>query len=102
MTSVFEALSDPTRRKILARLRIAGTRSVNEIAEELPMTRQAATKHLNLLRQAGLLRVRWEGRRRLHELEASPLKEVDEWLAPYSAFWDETLARLEEHLEDNP
>ena len=66
------------------------------------MTRQAATKHLNLLRRAGLVRVRWEGRHRLHELEVSPLKKVDEWLAPYSAFWDDTLARLEQHPEENP
>lgn len=102
MTSVFEALSDPTRRRILARLRLGGHLSVNEIAADLPMTRQAVTKHLDLLREAGLVRVRWEGRRRLHELDPAPLKEVDDWLAPYSAFWDDTLAQLERHLEDNP
>lgn len=102
MTSVFEAVSDPTRRKILARLRLGGALSVNEIANGLPMTRQAATKHLNLLCESGLVRIRWEGRRRLHELDPSPLKEVDEWLAPYAAFWEEALAQLEHHLEDNP
>ena len=102
MITVFEAVADSTRRKILARLRLSGALSVNEIADELPMTRQAVTKHLNVLCQAGLLRTRREGRRRLHELDPDPLKEVDEWLAPYSAFWDETLAQLEQHLEENP
>lgn len=102
MRSVFEAVSDPTRREILARLRLSGALSVNEIADGLPMTRQAATKHLNLLCEAGLVRIRWQGRRRLHELDPNPLKEVDEWLAPYAAFWDTALARLEQHLEGNP
>ncbi len=101
-TTVFEAVSDPTRRSILARLRLGGSLSVNEVASELPMTRQGVTKHLDLLREAGLVRVRWEGRQRLHELDPDPLKELDEWLAPYSAFWDDTLARLERHLEENP
>ena len=102
MPTVFDAVSDPTRRSILARLRLGGALSVNEVADGLPMTRQATTKHLDLLCEAGLVRVRWEGRRRLHELEATPLKEIEDWLAPYSAFWDDTLARLERHLEDNP
>ena len=74
MTTVFEALSDPTRREILRRLRLGGALSVNEVTSELPMTRQAATKHLDLLCDAGLIRVRWEGRRRLHELDPNPLK----------------------------
>ncbi len=102
MPSVFEAVSDSTRRGILARLRLGGPLSVNEVADDLPMTRQAVTKHLDLLHDAGLVRIRWQGRQRLHELDPDPLKELDEWLAPYSAFWDETLARLERHLEENP
>ncbi len=101
-TTVFEAISDPTRRSILARLRRGGALSVNEVADQLPMTRQGVTKHLDLLRDAGLIHVRREGRQRLHELDPTPLKELDDWLAPYSAFWDDTLARLERHLEENP
>jgi len=102
MPTVFEAVSDPTRRQILERLRDAGPLSLSEIAEPLPMTRQAVTKHLNLLCDAGLVKVRWAGRVRLHALDPGPLKEVDAWLEPYSAFWDEALARLERHLEESP
>jgi DNA-binding transcriptional ArsR family regulator len=102
MLNVFEALADPTRRAILAQLRDDGALSLSEVAEGLPMTRQAVTKHLDLLRDTGLVRVRRRGRERLHELDPQPLREVDEWLAPYSAFWDESLARLERHLEGNP
>jgi DNA-binding transcriptional ArsR family regulator len=102
MSSVFEALSDPTRREILSRLRLRGALSVSEASDRLPMTRQAVTKHLDLLRDSGLVRVRWQGRQRLHELDPGPLREVERWLAPYSAFWDESLARLERHLEENP
>ena len=102
MTTVFDALSDKTRRGILSRLRLAGPQSVSDLTADLPMTRQAVTKHLDLLHEAGLIHIRWEGRVRLHELDGRPLKEVEDWLAPYSAFWDETLERLEKHLEDNP
>jgi DNA-binding transcriptional ArsR family regulator len=102
MPTAFDALADPTRRRILGQLRTKGALSVKEIAQRLPMTRQAVTKHLDLLRDVGLVHIRWSGRHRLHELDPRPLREVDEWLAPYSAFWDESLARLERHLEDNP
>lgn len=102
MPSVFEAVADPTRRGILARLRSGEPLSVSEISARLPITRQAVTKHLDVLRDAGLVRVRWEGRQRLHELDARPLQQVDEWLEPYAAFWDDALERLERHLKENP
>lgn len=102
MVTVFEAVSDSTRREILERLRGSGPLSVSEIAAPLPMSRQAVTKHLNLLCDAGLVRVRWAGRVRLHLLDPEPLREVEAWLEPYSAFWDDALARLERHLEDHP
>lgn len=102
MTTVFEAVSDPTRRTILEQLKDSRALSLSEIAATLPMTRQAVTKHLNLLRDAGLIRVQWAGRVRLHELDPMPLRQVDEWLAPYSAFWDRTLGQLEQHLKENP
>jgi DNA-binding transcriptional ArsR family regulator len=98
----FEALADPTRRALLDRLRDGRQRSLGELASGLPMTRQAATKHLDALRRAGLVRITRRGRQRLHELESAPLREVAEWLAPYAAAWDERLARLERHLEDHP
>lgn len=100
MNDIFEALADPTRRAILDRLRVDGPLSVSQVAEPLDMTRQGATKHLDVLARTGLLRVRWAGRQRLHELKPEPLTEIQAWLAPYEAEWDRRLARLERHLSD--
>lgn len=99
MSSVYEALADPTRRRILDRLRHDGPLSVTEVAEPLTMTRQGATKHLDVLAECGLIRVRREGRHRMHELDPRPLREVEDWLAPYAAEWERRLERLERHLE---
>jgi DNA-binding transcriptional ArsR family regulator len=98
--TVFEALGDPTRRSILERLRTSGPLSVTDLAAPLPMTRQAVTKHLDILQSIRLVRVRRRGRERLHELDPLPLKEVEEWLAPYAAEWDRRLARLRTHLSE--
>ena len=62
------------------------------------MTRQAVTKHLTILRNSGLIRVRRSGRERLHELDPAPLREVDDWLRPYAEAWDDRLAALRRHL----
>lgn len=97
--TVFEALADPTRRKILNRLRTAGPLSVNELARPFSMSRQAVTKHLDALEESGLVRSRREGRQRVHELNLRPLKAVDAWLAPYVAEWDRRLGRLKRHLD---
>jgi len=102
MANVFEAVSDSTRREILERLKSSGPLSLSEIAAPLPMTRQAVTKHLNLLRDAGLVKVWWAGRVRLHQLDPLPPRQVDEWLAPYSAFWSQALEQLDQHLKENP
>ncbi len=105
MSAVFEALADPTRRVLLDRMRSASPvgLSIAVLGHGLPMTRQAVTKHLDALRDAGLVRVRRQGRERVHELDARPLVAVDDWLAPYVAFWDERLAALRHHLgEDEP
>ena len=99
MDRVFPALADPTRRVLLDRLRAAGALSLAELSAELPMSRQAVTKHLEVLRVAGLVRVRREGRERLHELVPQPLRSVDDWLAPYAAEWDRRLARLRAQLD---
>lgn len=99
MTDLFAAISDPTRRRILERLRQDGALSVTELADPLPISRQAVTKHLDLLERSGLIEHEWRGRRRVHLLKAEPLREIDDWLAPYAAAWDERLARLEEYLE---
>ena len=98
MDSVFVAVADPTRRVLLERLRHSGAASIQALGEGLPMTRQAVTKHLDVLREAGLVRVRRDGRERLHELEPLPLQAVDEWLRPYAEAWDDRLAALRRHL----
>jgi DNA-binding transcriptional ArsR family regulator len=97
--TVFDALADPTRRALLDRLRLHGPLSVNELAGPLDMTRQGATKHLDALVESGLVHVRWDGRRRMHELDPLPLAGVREWLAPYEAEWDRRLDRLRQHLD---
>ena len=102
MTLAFDAVADPTRRELLERLRLRGALSLSELADGLPISRQAVTKHLDRLRRAGLLRVERRGRERLHELDPEPMREVLDFLAPYAAAWDERLARLERHLEDHP
>ena len=96
----FYALADPTRREILERLRKRGALSVTEVADGLPMTRQAVTKHLDALAEAGLIRIRRAGRERFHELDAEPLRELQAWLAPYEAEWDRRLQRLKRHLQE--
>ena len=99
MMNVFAAVADPTRRSILERLRGEGALSLTSLSERLPISRQAVTKHLDVLEKAGLLRKRVEGRERLHELDAEPLREVDDWLEPYSAAWDDRLERMRIHLD---
>jgi DNA-binding transcriptional ArsR family regulator len=98
---VFAAVADSTRRQILERLRTAGSLSVSELAEPLPMSRQAVTKHLSVLEQAGLIKSQWLGRERMHQLTAEPLQQLDDWLVPYSAAWDRRLARLRRHLKED-
>lgn len=102
MESIFAAVADPTRRVILARLRVEGPLSIQQLAAPLSMSRQAVTKHLDILRASGLVRIRRRGRERLHSLDALPLKEVEDWLEPYAREWDERLSRLQRHLEDRP
>jgi DNA-binding transcriptional ArsR family regulator len=98
MDTVLAAVADPTRRVLLERLRGGGASSIQDLGAGLAMSRQAVTKHLDVLRDAGLVRVRRAGRERLHELEPAPLQAVDDWLRPYAAFWDERLAALRRHL----
>ena len=99
MNSVYAALSDPHRRQLLDRLRDEGPLSLSALAAPMAMSRQAVTKHLNVLKGAGLVTVSRDGRERLHELVADPLREVEDWLAPYAAEWDDRLKRLRDHLD---
>lgn len=103
MPDVFLAIADPTRRGILERLRADGLLSVTQLSDPLPISRQAVTKHLNVLEDAGLIVQERYGRERMHRLSVEPLRELDDWLAPYSAAWDRRLTRLQQHLEkENP
>jgi DNA-binding transcriptional ArsR family regulator len=98
---VFQAVSEPTRRSLLGRLRDEGELSLAALAAPLPMSRQAVTKHLEALQDAGLVEVEWRGRTKLHRLNAEPLRAVSDWLSPYAAAWDRRLHRLRRHLEAN-
>jgi len=98
---VFEAVADPTRRRILEHLRTSGWLSVTELTRPLPMTRQAVSKHLSVLEAAGLIEYEWWGRERRHRLKSEPLREMDDWLAPYAAAWDRRLDRLRRYLMED-
>lgn len=99
MMDVFAAVADPTRRSILEELRNRGPLSISALAAPLPMSRQAVTKHLDILEGAGLIERCMKGRERIQALKTEPLKEVDDWLAPYAAAWDERLDRLKAYLD---
>jgi DNA-binding transcriptional ArsR family regulator len=101
MNALFSALADPTRRRILDDLRTRGPLSIQELTYPLPMSRQAVTKHLDHLRTSGLVTVRREGRKRLHQLDPAPLRQMEAWLEPYSRFWADRLERLQRHLKEN-
>src|SRR3954467_14203857 len=101
MATTFDVLAEPTRRRILDEVRDR-ERSVGELVERLRISQPGVSKHLRVLREAGLVVVRADGRRRLYGLEAAPLAEVDAWLAPYRKHWSERLDALERHLEENP
>lgn len=99
--SAYAALAEPHRRQILDLLR-AGACSVGELVAELDLSQPGVSKHLRVLREAGLVDVRPQGRERHYTLRAAPLAEVDDWLAPYRAFWNAKLDALEHHLEEHP
>jgi DNA-binding transcriptional ArsR family regulator len=98
---VFGALSDPTRRQVIERLASAGSLTPTEIASELPVTRQAVSKHLNALSDAGLVASERSGREIRYTLTPHPMSHVVTWLADIGAEWDERLAALREHLSQH-
>jgi DNA-binding transcriptional ArsR family regulator len=96
--AVLEVIADPTRRRILDAVR-GGERSVAELVDTVGMHQPGVSRHLKVLRDAGLVEVRPDAQRRLYRLRAEPLREVDEWLAPYRAELAARLDSLERHLE---
>lgn len=97
LSSTFAALSDPTRRAILARLR-AGEATVLELAEPFDMSLPAISKHLKVLENAGLISRGRDAQRRPCRIEAARLKEATDWLERYRRFWDQSFDRLDAYL----
>ncbi len=95
---VFDVLAEPNRRQILDLLR-DGERPVGELVGQLGVSQPAVSKHLRILREAGLVEVRGDAQRRLYRVRPEPLQAIDEWLAPYRRLWSERLDALERHLE---
>ena len=93
MDAVLQALADPSRRTVLAILRDHPA-TAGELAEALPIARPGVSRHLRVLREAGLVDVRHEAQRRVYSLRPEALVEVDEWLADYRALWQHRLDAL--------
>ncbi|MGK5114015.1 MULTISPECIES: ArsR/SmtB family transcription factor [unclassified Geodermatophilus] len=91
------AIADPTRRELLALL-ARGELAAGELADRFPVSRPAISRHLRVLREAGLVHSRVEGRRRLYGLDPSPLRELDEWLEPYRDLWAQRLDALDTEI----
>jgi DNA-binding transcriptional ArsR family regulator len=96
-STAIEVLGEPRRRQILDALR-AGEQPVNVLVAQLGLSQPAVSKHLRVLRDAGLVAVRPDGQRRLYRLQAEPLIELDEWLEPYRQLWRTSLDKLQAHL----
>jgi DNA-binding transcriptional ArsR family regulator len=99
VTAILDVLAEPHRRRILDLVR-EEPRAVNEIVAAVGLTQPGTSKHLRVLREAGLVEVRPDGRRRLYALRSDPLQELDAWLAPYRRLWAGRLDALERHLAD--
>jgi DNA-binding transcriptional ArsR family regulator len=94
----FDVIAEPNRRRILDLL-VDGERPVGDLVEELAVSQPAVSKHLRILRDAGLVEVRTDAQRRLYRVRAEPLQAVDAWLEPYRALWSARLDDLERHLD---
>ncbi len=101
MTTAFQAIADPTRRKILDALRANGPMRAGDLASKFPrISRPGVSKHLRILRGARLLRSSRRGRELWYRLDPAPLSQVDKWMQQYSSFWSDSLQRLKEAAEE--
>jgi DNA-binding transcriptional ArsR family regulator len=98
MATTFDILAEPVRRQILDLLR-ERARAVGELVELVGLSQPGVSKHLRVLREAGLVSVRRDGQRRWYQLRAEPLAEVDAWLEPYRQLWATRLDALDRHLD---
>ncbi|MEU8276937.1 ArsR/SmtB family transcription factor [Microbispora bryophytorum] len=101
MAATFDVLAEPARRRILDLL-LERPRLVGELAGRIGLTQPGTSKHLKVLREAGLVRVRRDAQRRWYELCPEPLAEIDTWLAPYRRLWSDGFDALERHLDTTP
>ncbi len=96
---IFDAMADPTRRRILELL-LADERPVGDLVAALALSQPAVSRHLRLLREAGLVQARVDAQRRLYRLRPEALRELDAWLEPYRLLWSGRLDELESHLDE--
>jgi DNA-binding transcriptional ArsR family regulator len=96
---VFGALAEPTRREILDLL-LARPRTVSELVEMIGASQPSTSKHLRVLREAGLVTVRRDAQRRVYHVNPTPLVEMDKWLEPYRRMWADSLDALGRHLDE--
>jgi DNA-binding transcriptional ArsR family regulator len=99
MPSTFDALAEPTRRRILDLL-IESEQPVGDLVASLSLSQPGVSKHLRVLREAGLVEARTDAQRRIYRVRPEPLAEIDAWLAPYRRLWASKLDALERHLDD--
>jgi DNA-binding transcriptional ArsR family regulator len=103
MDEVFKALADPSRRKLLDVLYERNGQTLADLCTHLDMTRQAVTKHLNLLERANLIATVWHGREKLHYLNPVPIHDIYErWISKYERHRLQALSDLKKHLETPP
>ena len=95
---VFKAIADPTRRKIIQLLVVSTALSLHTISDHFAMSRQAVTRHINYLKEAGLLNTEKEGRETMCYVNIIPLKEVFDWVKFYQSFWESKLDNLDKLL----
>ena len=98
MSTTYDAIADPTRRRLLGLLAEC-ERTAGELASAFTISRPAVSRHLRVLREAGLVRVRPRSRERVYLIDPRPLEEVDAWLAGLRAFWEPRLDALERYLD---
>ena len=98
MTATFEIVADDSRRRILDLL-VEEERAVGDLADRLALSQPTVSKHLKVLREAGLVEARIAAQRRIYRVRPEPLREIDEWLTPYRRRWAAHLNALERHLE---
>jgi DNA-binding transcriptional ArsR family regulator len=99
MLDAFTVLAEPTRRRILDRLRSSDS-SVGALVQALEVSQPTMSKHLKVLREAGFVSCRTARQQRIYRIETSPLRAVDDWLAPYRRMWTTHLDALERHLDN--